>query len=87
MLFVVYNMEKSSRKMERMKAMKPHLLFFDIDGTLRDEATGEVSVVTRNAVKQAQKKGHIAFLNTGRPSPDRTESISTGRRPRRFCSA
>ena len=66
MLFVVYNMEKSSRKMERMKAMKPHLLFFDIDGTLRDEATGEVSVATRNAVKQAQKKGHIAFLNTGR---------------------
>lgn len=46
--------------------MKPHLLFFDIDGTLRDEATGEVSIATRNAVKRAQKQGHMAFLNTGR---------------------
>lgn len=46
--------------------MEPYLLFFDIDGTLRDDATGEVSRETREAVHQARKNGHLAFVNTGR---------------------
>lgn len=41
-------------------------MFFDIDGTLRDEVTGVVSKETRLAVKEARNNGHIAFLNTGR---------------------
>lgn len=46
--------------------MEPHLMFFDIDGTLRDDVTGVVSKKTRLAVKEARENGHIAFLNTGR---------------------
>lgn len=46
--------------------MKKHLLFFDIDGTLRDEQTGFVSSKTREAVRAARANGHFAFLNTGR---------------------
>lgn len=46
--------------------MEPHLMFFDIDGTLRDDQNGVVSEKTRMAVKEARNNGHIAFLNTGR---------------------
>ena len=46
--------------------MEPYLLFFDIDGTLRDDVTGEVSDETKEAVLKARKNGHFAFLNTGR---------------------
>lgn len=46
--------------------MEPHLMFFDIDGTLRDDVTGVVSQKTRMAVREARDNGHIAFLNTGR---------------------
>lgn len=46
--------------------MKTHLLFFDIDGTLLDERTGKISNGTKEAVKEARKNGHLAFLNTGR---------------------
>lgn len=46
--------------------MEPHLMFFDIDGTLRDDVTGVVSKETKLAVKKARDNGHIAFLNTGR---------------------
>lgn len=46
--------------------MEPHLMFFDIDGTLRDDVSGVVSEKTRMVVKEARDNGHIAFLNTGR---------------------
>lgn len=46
--------------------MKPHLLFFDIDGTLLSEVTGKISAKTREAVEAARKNGHYTFLNTGR---------------------
>lgn len=44
----------------------PSILFFDIDGTILDESTGLISENTRLAIKQAQKNGHLAFINSGR---------------------
>lgn len=46
--------------------MKPHILFFDIDGTLLDEETGQISNKTREALQEARSRGHYTFLNTGR---------------------
>lgn len=43
------------------------LLFFDIDGTLMSEKTGKIPESAKQAIKQAQAKGHLAFVNTGRP--------------------
>jgi len=36
------------------------ILFFDIDGTLSDEATGEIPESCRLALKEAQKNGHLS---------------------------
>ncbi len=47
--------------------MKPKLLFFDIDGTLLTEDTHIIPKSTIKALKDAQKKGHFIFINTGRP--------------------
>lgn len=46
--------------------MKQHILFFDIDGTIVDEATGVVPESTKKAILQARENGHILMLNTGR---------------------
>ena len=46
--------------------MDPHILFFDIDGTLMDEDTGCISDKTKEALQEARKNGHYTFLNTGR---------------------
>lgn len=46
--------------------MDPHILFFDIDGTLLDEETGTISDKTKDALQQARENGHYTFLNTGR---------------------
>ena len=43
------------------------ILFFDIDGTLTDESTGQIPQSCKEALKQAQKNGHLCFVNTGRP--------------------
>lgn len=48
------------------KEKSPCLLFFDIDGTILDEATGLVSDNTKNAIQQAQTNGHMVFINSGR---------------------
>ncbi|MBR3840961.1 MAG: Cof-type HAD-IIB family hydrolase [Erysipelotrichales bacterium] len=45
------------------------LLFFDIDGTLTDEATGIIPESTRQAVAKARENGHLCFLNSGRTYP------------------
>ena len=50
-----------------MKEKKPALLFFDADGTLIDEAKHAVPFDTAEAIRNARKNGHLAFLNTGRP--------------------
>ena len=44
---------------ERMRRMESHLLFFDIDGTLRDENTGEISPKTQKSIEQAREQGHL----------------------------
>lgn len=49
-----------------MRRMESHLLFFDIDGTLRDETTGLISKKTQKSIRRARKQGHLCFLNTGR---------------------
>lgn len=41
-------------------------LFFDIDGTLLSEVTGEIPQSAVEALKQAQERGHLTFINTGR---------------------
>lgn len=47
--------------MEKKKA-----LFFDIDGTILSEITGEVPKSAVQALRQAMDKGHLTFINTGR---------------------
>lgn len=56
----------SLHREERMRRMESHLLFFDIDGTLRDENTGEISPKTQKSIEQAREQGHLCFVNTGR---------------------
>ena len=45
--------------------MSRKLLFFDIDGTLWNWKN-EIPDSTREAVRRARQKGHLAFINTGR---------------------
>lgn len=46
--------------------MKKSALFFDIDGTILSEFTGEIPDSTLKAFEQAQKNGHLLFINSGR---------------------
>ena len=46
--------------------MKPKMIFFDIDGTLIDAETGTVPDSARCALRRAQEKGNLLFVNTGR---------------------
>lgn len=41
-------------------------LFFDIDGTLIDNKTGQVPKSTIRAIEEAKAAGHLTFINTGR---------------------
>ncbi|MCI8659344.1 MAG: HAD family phosphatase [Lachnospiraceae bacterium] len=41
-------------------------LFFDIDGTLLSEITHRVPVSAKEALKEARKRGHLIFINSGR---------------------
>ena len=43
------------------------VIFFDIDGTLIDNATQIIPDSTLRAVKALGEKGHLAVVNTGRP--------------------
>ena len=52
-----------------MMSNKTKALFFDIDGTLLSEKTGEVPESAKQAVKEARSKGHLVFINTGRVYP------------------
>ena len=47
--------------MNKMKA-----LFFDIDGTLLSEKTRQVPESAKEALKEARRRGHLVFINTGR---------------------
>ena len=44
------------------------IMFFDIDGTLVDPATGKISDKTREALKRLREKGILLCVATGRPS-------------------
>lgn len=41
-------------------------LFFDVDGTLLSEINGKIPPSAVLAVEEARKKGHLAFINSGR---------------------
>ena len=41
-------------------------LFFDIDGTLLSEKTRQVPESAKEAIKEARRRGHQVFINTGR---------------------
>ena len=42
------------------------ILFFDIDGTISIEETGEIPESAVLAIRKARENGHLAFINTGR---------------------
>lgn len=46
--------------------MNKKAFFFDIDGTLLSEITGQVPESAVRALHQAQEQGHLTFINTGR---------------------
>lgn len=50
--------------------------FIDIDGTLADDKK-IISEENKLAIKEAQKKGHLVFINTGRSSSRLPDSLST----------
>ncbi len=41
-------------------------LFFDIDGTLLSEETRQIPQSAKDALKEARKRGHLVFINSGR---------------------
>ena len=41
-------------------------LFFDIDGTLLSEKTRQIPESAKEAHKEARRRGHLVFINTGR---------------------
>lgn len=46
--------------------MNQKALFYDIDGTLLSEKTGEVPESAIQALNKAREQGHLTFVNTGR---------------------
>lgn len=46
--------------------MEKSVLFFDIDGTLLSEKTGKIPETAIQALRNAQRLGHMLFVNTGR---------------------
>lgn len=46
--------------------MRQKALFYDIDGTLLSEITGEVPQSTYRALEKARENGQLTFINTGR---------------------
>lgn len=42
------------------------IIFFDIDGTISIEETGEIPQSAVNAIRKARENGHLAYINSGR---------------------
>lgn len=42
------------------------IIFFDIDGTISIEETGEIPKSAVTAIRKARENGHLAFINSGR---------------------
>lgn len=55
--------------------MTRKIMFFDIDGTLLSEKTGTIPQSTIEGFKKAKEKGHLLFINTGRPFSTINQSI------------
>lgn len=55
--------------------MQKHLIFLDIDGTIVNERTGEITQGTIDAVCQARKQGHEVFINTGRSRAEVSQKV------------
>jgi len=57
------------RKIRYTEAMNKNrcMLFFDVDGTLVTEDTHTVPTSAADAIRRARARGHLAFVNTGRP--------------------
>lgn len=55
--------------------MQKHLIFLDIDGTIINERTGEITYGTMDAVNQARKQGHEVFINTGRSRAEMSQKV------------
>ena len=70
-------MENSNESCKGDKTMEQKLLFFDIDGTLLTEGTGEIPDSTRKAVKMAKEEGHLLFVNTGRTRTSLPEKVTS----------
>lgn len=47
--------------------MSRKALFFDVDGTLIQEFNGEIPESAAAAIAEARRKGHLVFINSGRP--------------------
>lgn len=48
------------------QSLKPHILCFDIDGTILNDKDGTISKETKVALRKAKENGHFTFINTGR---------------------
>lgn len=55
--------------------MTRKIMFFDIDGTLLSEKTATIPESTILSFKRAKEKGHLLFINTGRPISTINQSI------------
>lgn len=49
-----------------MMSKRTKALFFDIDGTLLSEKTGKIPESAKEALKEARRRGHMVFINSGR---------------------
>ena len=56
--------------------MEKKIIFFDIDGTLIEEGKNDITQSSIEAIHQAQKNGHLCFINTGRPKSIVGENIT-----------
>lgn len=55
--------------------MNRSIIFFDIDGTLISEETKRIPESAKDAIKKLKEKGHLTFINTGRPICEITPTL------------
>lgn len=55
--------------------MNKNIVFFDIDGTIISDETRIIPDSCVTAIKKIQENGHLAFINTGRPTSELTQKI------------
>ena len=56
---------------------KTHAIFFDIDGTIFEPGTSDVSFPVRKAISDVQSLGHFCFVASGRPYTTLPEFITS----------